>query len=87
MMTSNGSTRNTDYKALQGNTCLCLYILVWISYSRPPLYHWQYYINKRQRIPKGQSKKDNPEKMAKQGTQDEEKQKHNTICIGHHYKQ
>ena len=29
-------------------------------------------INKRQRIPKGQSKKDNPEKLATQGTQDEE---------------
>ena len=84
MMISNCSTRNTDYKALQGNTCICLYILVWISYSRPPLYNQQYYINKQ---PKGQSKKDNPEKMAKQGTQDEEKQKHNTICFGHHYKQ
>ena len=30
--------------------------------------------NKRQRIPKGQSKMDNPEKLATQGTQDEEKQ-------------
>ena len=30
-------------------------------------------------------KKDNPEKMATQGTQDEEK--HNTICVGHHYTQ
>jgi hypothetical protein len=30
---------------------------------------------------------DIPEKLAKHGTQDEEKQKqkHNTICIGHHY--
>ena len=35
-------------------------------------------INKRQRIPKGQSKMDNPEKLATQGTQDEEIQKHNT---------
>jgi hypothetical protein len=26
---------------------------------------------------------DNPEKLATQGTQDEEK--HNTICVGHHY--
>jgi hypothetical protein len=32
---------------------------------------------------------DNPEKMATQGTQDEDKQnkKHNTICVGHHYTQ
>ena len=35
-------------------------------------------VNKRQRIPKGQSKKDNPEKGATQGTQDEEKQSKNT---------
>ena len=35
-------------------------------------------VNKRQRIPKGQSKKDNPEKLATQGTQDEEKQNKNT---------
>ena len=32
---------------------------------------------------------DNPEKLAKQGTQHEEKQtkKHNTTCVGHHYVQ
>ena len=30
-------------------------------------------VNKRQRIPKGQSKMDNPEKLATQGTQDEDK--------------
>ena len=35
-------------------------------------------MNKGQRIPKGQSKKDNPEKLATQGTQDEEKQNKNT---------
>ena len=40
-------------------------------------------LNKRQRIPNGQSKKDNPEKLATQGTQDEEK--HNTMCVRHHY--
>ena len=35
--------------------------------------NWQHRvhkINKRQRIPKGQSKIDNPEKLATQGTQD-----------------
>ena len=31
-------------------------------------------VNKRQRIPKRQLKMDNPEKMATQGTKDEEKQ-------------
>ena len=43
--------------------------------------------NKRQRIPKGQSNNDNPEKLATQGTQDtgKTKQRHNTICVGHHY--
>ena len=34
--------------------------------------------NKRQRIQKGQSKMDNQEKLATQGTQDEEKQNKNT---------
>ena len=38
---------------------------------------------KRQGIPKGQSKMDNPEKVATQGTQYEEKQ--NKICAGQHY--
>jgi hypothetical protein len=37
--------------------------------------------------PKGQSKMGNLENLATLGTQDEEKQKHNTICIGHHYAQ
>ena len=35
-------------------------------------------INKRQRIPKWQSKMDNPEKLATQSTQDEEKQSRET---------
>jgi hypothetical protein len=33
---------------------------------------------------------DKPEKLATLGTQDEDKQnknKHNTICVGHHYMQ
>ena len=38
----------------------------------------RYRTNKRQRIPKGQSKMDNPEKLVTQGTQDEEKQNKNT---------
>ena len=42
------------------------------------------FVNKHQKL-KGQSKKDNPELLATQGTQDEEK--HNTICVGHHYVQ
>ena len=37
------------------------------------------YPNKRQRIPKGQSKMDNPENLATYGTQDEEK--HNTLVL------
>ena len=28
---------------------------------------------------------DNPEKLATQGTQDKQKTKHNTICVGHRY--
>ena len=45
--------------------------------------------NKRQRVPKRQSKIDNLEKLATLGTQDEEKtkQKHNTICVVYHYPQ
>ena len=30
---------------------------------------------------------DNQEKLATQATQDEDKQKHNTMCVGHHYAQ
>ena len=36
------------------------------------------YVNKRQRIPKGQSKMDNPDKLATQATQDKDKQNKNT---------
>ena len=43
-------------------------------------------LNKRQRIPKGQSKKDNPEKHRVRRRR-KTKQKHNTICVGHHYEQ
>ena len=46
-----------------------------------------YIINKRLRIPKWQSKLDNPDKLATQGTYDETKQKHNTLYVGHHYTQ
>ena len=43
-------------------------------------------LNKRQRIPKRQLKKDNPEKLATQVTQDGGKNNNNnTICVGHHY--
>ena len=42
-------------------------------------------------MPNGQSKMDNPEKLATQGTlftQNEEKQNKNTIqCVGHHHTQ
>jgi hypothetical protein len=41
------------------------------------------YFFKRSRIPNGQSKMDNLEKLAPQGKQDEEKQ--NTIYVGHHF--
>ena len=41
--------------------------------------------NKHWGIQKGQSKMDNLEKLATQGTQYEEK--HNTTCVGHHYAQ
>ena len=36
--------------------------------------------NKSQRIPKWQSKMDNSEKLATQGTQDEEKQNKHNMC-------
>ena len=37
----------------------------------------------------GQSRMNNPEKLATLGTQDEDKQnkKHNAKCVGHHYAQ
>ena len=40
-------------------------------------------LNKRQSIPKGQSKIDNSEKLATRRRKT--KQKHNTICVGHYY--
>ena len=40
------------------------------------------YVNKDKRIPKGQSKMGNLEKLATQGKQDEEKQRKNTTqCV------
>ena len=46
------------------------------------------HLNKRQRIPKGQSNMNKPEKLARKGMQDEGKQSktNNTICVGHHYR-
>ena len=41
-------------------------------------------INKRYIIPKGQSKMDNPEKLATQGTQYEKKTQHNTCRTSPH---
>jgi hypothetical protein len=45
--------------------------------------------NKRLRKQKGQSKMDNPKKLATYGRQDtrrrQTKQKHNTICVGQHH--
>ena len=48
-----------------------------IEYKKGP---WHIYGvgNKHKRIPKGQSKMDNPEKLATEGTQDEEKHNKNT---------
>jgi hypothetical protein len=46
--------------------------------------------NERYRIPNGQSKKDNTEKVATSkgcSRRRKTKQKHNTICVGHHYMQ
>ena len=44
--------------------------------------------NTCKRKPKGQSRLDNPENLAKLGTQDGDKQNHNknhnTICVRHH---
>ena len=42
-------------------------------------------MNKRQRIPKNQSRMDNPETLATLGTQDKEKD--NTIGVEYHYTQ
>ena len=44
-----------------------------------------YLFNKRQRIPKGQSKTDNTEKLTTYSTQDKEQQNiHTTQCVRHH---
>ena len=54
-----------------------------LVFNRVVMVYMQFYqfestINKRLRIPKGQSKMDNPEKLTIQGTQDEEKRNKNT---------
>ena len=45
--------------------------------------------NKRKRIPKWRATIENLEKLTTKGTQSEDnrKQKHNSICVGHHYVQ
>ena len=53
-------------------------MLIRCEFSGRPAYLKRQIINKRYRIPKGQSKMDNPEKLATQGTQDEKKQNKNT---------
>ena len=47
------------------------------------------FLYKRQRIPKEQSNKDNPAKLTTQAytRRRKTKQKHNIICVGHHYAQ
>ena len=61
---------------------------MFLSHSRNAMKKFRsVFKNKRQRIPKGKSKMDNLEKLATQSTQDEEKQKHNIICVEHHYSQ
>jgi hypothetical protein len=42
------------------------------------IFKYCYDVIKRQRIPKGKSQMDNPEKLTTYGTQDEEKQSKNT---------
>ena len=45
-------------------------------------------LNKRKQLPKREHNMDNPVKLAKQRTQNQENQKkNNTICVGHHYAQ
>jgi hypothetical protein len=45
-------------------------------------------VNKRERKSKGQSRMENPDKLATFGAQNEDKQKqkkHNALCVRHHY--
>ena len=54
-----------------------------LVFNRVVMVYMQFYqfestINKRLRIPKGQPKLDNPEKLTIQGTQDEEKRNKHT---------
>ena len=52
--------------------------IVNITYCTLYLTYLLYVVNKYQRILKGQSKMDNPEKLGTQGTQDEDKENKNT---------
>ena len=42
-------------------------------------------VNKHQRRSKGQSKMDNPEKLASLDTETKNEDKHKATCVGHHY--
>jgi hypothetical protein len=53
--------------------------------SVPYVYCNQEQINLREYIPKGQSKKDNQDKLVTRRRKT--KQKHNIKCVGHHYAQ
>ena len=64
---------------LQNSSRLTFFTNMLLSLQTRPLTITFFHVNKRHRIPKGQSKMDNPGKLATQITQDEEKQ--NTICV------
>ena len=55
--------------------------------TKPNVYNKQVLIWVEYILAVRESKMDNPEKMVIQGTQDEDKQNKNTICVGHHYAQ
>ena len=64
---------------LQNSSRLTFFTNMLLSLQTRPLTITFFHVNTRYRIPKGQSKMDNPEKLATQVTQVEEKQ--NTIYV------
>ena len=71
-------------------TVYIFYLSPYLNHKKKPCDVLRSKLNKRERIPKWQSKMDNPEKLANRVHKTKKKKtkyKHNTICVGHNYTQ
>ena len=81
---------NVHFSPMEAAYCFYIIVfslLIWHSFLIFVLFcEMNVCVNKRQRIPKGQSNMDNPENLATQGPQEEGKQNKNTIqYVSYHF--